>query len=203
MRIMKISVLGACAIFMLSSCGEKKSNVKEEARQTEQQQAVAGTPYAEPELKNSSTAKLGGGTYQITEERRSDTSLPVVTDELGNRCYDNRVEVSILCDGQPFFKRSYTKDAFSDFLSASDKQGTVLLGMAFDADRSDSRVIRQHKAPGSDTSGFRFKCALLYSVIRSVHRRDTQRDECRSLRAAASHRHFRRRAVEREHAHPA
>ena len=142
MRIMKISVLGACAIFMLSSCGEKKSNVKEEAQQTEQQQAVAGTPYAEPELKNSSTAKLGGRTYQITVERRADTSLPVVTDELGNRFYDNRVEVSILRDGQPFFKRSYTKDAFSDFLSASDKQGTVLLGMAFDADRSDSRVIR-------------------------------------------------------------
>ena len=142
MRIKKISVLGACAIFMLSSCGEKKSNVNVEALQTEQQQAVAGTPYAEPELKNSSTAKLGGGTYQITVERRSDTSLPVVTDELGNRFYDNRVEVSILHDGQPFFKRSYTKDAFSDFLSASDKQGTVLLGMAFDADRSDSRVIR-------------------------------------------------------------
>ena len=75
-------------------------------------------------------------------ERRADTSLPVVTDELGNRFYDNRVEVSILRDGQSFLQRSYTKDAFSDFLSASDKQGTVLLGMAFDADRSDSRAIR-------------------------------------------------------------
>lgn len=142
MRIKKISVLGACAIFMLSSCGEKKSNVNVEALRTEQQQAVAGTPYAEPELKNSSTAKLGGRTYQITVERRADTSLPVVTDELGNRFYDNRVEVSILRDGQSFLQRSYTKDAFSDFLSASDKQGTVLLGMAFDADRSDSRAIR-------------------------------------------------------------
>lgn len=142
MRIKKISVLGACAIFMLSSCGEKKSNVNVEALQTEQQQAVAGTPYAESELKNTSTAKLGGRTYQITVERRADTSLPVVTDELGNRFYDNRVEVSILRDGQSFLQRSYTKDAFSDFLSASDKQGTVLLGMAFDADRSDARAIR-------------------------------------------------------------
>ena len=52
MRIMKISVLGACAIFMLSSCGEKKSHVKEEARQMEQQQAVAGAPCAEAELAN-------------------------------------------------------------------------------------------------------------------------------------------------------
>ena len=142
MRIKKISVLGACAVIMLASCGEKKSNAEVETRQTEQQQVTADTPYAESELKNTSTAQLGGKTYQITVARRADTSLPLITDELGKKYYDNRVEVNILRDGEPFFQSSYTKDAFSDFLSASDKQGSVLLGMAFDADKSDAHAIR-------------------------------------------------------------
>ena len=43
-----------------------------------------------------------------------------------------------------------------------------------------SRVLRQHKASGADSSGFWLKCALLYSVIRSVYRRNAQRNEYRS-----------------------
>ena len=86
---------------------------------------------------------MGGKDFVITIKRAADKSLPTVTDDLGKSFYDNRVEVTITCNGQPFFSKSYTKEAFASFLTTkSETQGTILLGMAYDSAKSDGHAIR-------------------------------------------------------------
>lgn len=132
--------------FLLSvafvSCNGGKTDSASSSEDSLQQTAATDEPYAEPGQKNTFSAKLGGHTYNITINRQSDSSLPVVTDELGKKFYDNRVDIEITRDGGAFFSRTYTKEAFEDFLSSDEKQGTVLLGMAFDSPKSDGHSIR-------------------------------------------------------------
>lgn len=143
---MKHTILYVCLLFLCccftAACGDKKTQGEAATADSLAQTTAKDAPYEEPELKNTFTAKLAGKNFEITVVRRADKSLPVVTDELGKQFYDNRVDVTILSDGEPFFERSYTKEAFADFLSSAEKQGTVLLGMAYDSEKSDASTLR-------------------------------------------------------------
>lgn len=134
-----VSAFAVCV--SLTACGDKKSDGADNADST----SVAANnnkPYADPSQTNNSTATIGGNTYSITIKRSADPSLPVVTDELGKQFYDNRVDVTITRNGEAFFEHSYTKEAFNDFLSSSERHGSVLLGMAYDSSKNDAHTIR-------------------------------------------------------------
>ena len=127
---------------MITACGGNKSNADQAQQDSLSAAQQANTPYADASQTNQYEAKLGGNTYKITISRAADKTLPIVTDEQGNKFYDNRVNVVITCNGNAFFNKSYTKDSFNDFLvSKADKQGTVLLGMAYDSEKSNNQVI--------------------------------------------------------------
>ena len=134
----------AATIFGLAAmvaCNGNKSD--KETAGTDTVQAV-GTdkPYADSEACQTYSAKLGGQSFEITISRKADTSLPTVTDENGKQFYANRVDVDIKAEGKDFFHRSYTREAFEDFLNEEEKRGTVLLGMAYDSEKSDGHAIR-------------------------------------------------------------
>ncbi len=135
-----ISALALSATFC--ACGSGKSDQTNSTTDSVAQQTVSDAPYAEPSQSNTNTVTLGGQKFEITISRQADKSLPTVTDELGKKFYDNRVDVTIKAGGEEFFTRSYTREAFQEFLSDSEKQGTVLLGMAFDSEKSDGHAIR-------------------------------------------------------------
>lgn len=136
--IFKIGLL-SCCLFLLSCSGNKKENSN--GIQKEEEKMKAETPYAEEESENQFSATLANKNYSISIVRKSDKTLPIVVDDMGKQYYDNKVNVVITCNGEAFFEKSYTKDSFSDFLSSSETQGTVLLGMAFDQVKSDSHAI--------------------------------------------------------------
>jgi|UniRef100_UPI0015B6B2F9 hypothetical protein len=141
----KIVLASTCLLLGLSlaSCSNKKSDA--EAQNVDSTQTVNNNnaPYAEPTQSNAYTTKLAGKQFEITISRVADKTLPIVKDDLGKEFYDNRVDVVIKCNGQEFYKNSFTKDAFSEFLTtAADRQGTVLLGMAYDSAKSDGHAIR-------------------------------------------------------------
>ena len=125
-----------------ASCSSNKNDAQASSADSLQQQSAAAKPYADSPARNTYTAKLDGQDFEITISRQADASLPVVTDELGKQFYANRVDVDIKADGKDFFHKSYTRDAFEDFLSGEEKQGTVLLGMAYDSEKSDGHAIR-------------------------------------------------------------
>ncbi|MCI6725083.1 MAG: DUF4738 domain-containing protein, partial [Bacteroidales bacterium] len=72
----------------------------------------------------------------------ADQQLPVVTDEVGKQYYDNRVQVDITADGKPFYSHAFTREAFAGFATEQETVGCVLLGMAFDSERSDAHALR-------------------------------------------------------------
>ena len=125
----KIVLASTCLLLGLSlaSCSNKKSDA--EAQNVDSTQTVNNNnaPYAEPTQSNAYTTKLAGKQFEITISRVADKTLPIVKDDLGKE----------------FYKNSFTKDAFSEFLTtAADRQGTVLLGMAYDSAKSDGHAIR-------------------------------------------------------------
>lgn len=142
---MKVTLCAtACAMFTLaalSACGGKKSDGEAAMQDTALTQQT-DAPYADPSQTSTAEAVLGGKRYEVTIARSADKSLPVVTDDMGKTFYENRVDVTVKRDGEEFFHKSYSKEAFSDFLtSPADRQGTVLLGMAFDKSRSTASTI--------------------------------------------------------------
>lgn len=125
----------------LTACGNGQGEGAGNAQDSTQVVGASEAPYAEEAKKDTFTAQLAGKQYEITIERKADKGLPVVTDDMGKQFYDNRVDVRIACEGKEFFNKSYTKETFSDYLSSSENQGTVLLGMAFDPVKSDGHAI--------------------------------------------------------------
>lgn len=143
---MKKIVVASVALLLMAalvSCSDKKSDANAPSTDSLTTNNSSNAPYAEPNQSNAYTAKLGGKDFEISIVRQSDKSLPLVTDDLGKEFYDNRVDVVIKCNGQEFYKHSFTKEAFADFLTTTaDRQGTVLLGMAYDSAKSDAHTIR-------------------------------------------------------------
>lgn len=127
-------------IMQLMACGDSKNKETLDAADSTAV-AVTNGPSADNEHRRSYTAKLNGKNYDITILRQSDRNLPIVNDEAGRQYVDNSVEVSIACNGKLIRSKTFTKQAFSDFLSDKEKQGTVFLGMAFDAERSNNQKI--------------------------------------------------------------
>lgn len=126
---------------LLTACGEKKSEPAAQAPAVSGQSAEADAPYSDPVQENRTTVTLGGSKYEVTVRREPDKDLPVVQDEFGGKYCDNRVSVTVTRDGAEFFSKSFTKEAFADFLTEAETKGTVLLGMAFDGVKTDSRAI--------------------------------------------------------------
>lgn len=142
-------VSNACLIV---SCGNK--NKDNEAEQTNT--TTANKPAAivsDPKWNNQKGVKWNGHNYQITIERTPAKDLAIVTDELGQRYYDNRVEITIQRDGAPFYNKKFTKEAFIDFISDQDIETGILQGIAFDdVDKKENglRFGAQVGVPGED-----------------------------------------------------
>lgn len=140
-KLLCVFALGTMALAM-ASCGNGKSDNQTSSTDTVQQAVQPEKPYADSPSSYAQSVKLGGQEFVISITRKADPGQPIVTDELGKQFYDNRVEVNITSNGRDFFHHSYTREAFEDFLHENEKQGTVLLGMAYDPEKSDGHAIR-------------------------------------------------------------
>lgn len=127
-------------VMQFTACGDKKNNNANDDADSVQVSASQG-PHADNAHRHTYTAVLKGKHYDITIDRQPDRSLPLVSDEMGRQYVDNSVEVIIACEGKLVRSKTFTKRAFAAFLSGKEKQGTVLLGMAYDAERSNSNHI--------------------------------------------------------------
>lgn len=74
-----------------------------------------------------------GKSYFITIVRKSNKDLNRVIDEYGNTYFDNEILVEIdRADGTNFFKQTFTKQDFSQFINTEATQSNALLGIMFD-----------------------------------------------------------------------
>lgn len=134
--------LSVCSgMLFFTACGDSNKEVTSDRQELSQTENAAALSTASPELKHTSTAELGNHTYRITIHRKSDSTLPKVKDEFNKEFNDNRVHVIVERDGSEIFNKDFTKATFNDNLTDEEQPGTILLGMAFDQEKSDGHTI--------------------------------------------------------------
>lgn len=143
------------ALPLLSGCGNKSEQGSAIAIDTTSVSTPAtetATDGADAPWSYQTEEHAGGHKYSISIQREADDQLPMLTDEAGNSCLDNHVQIDIRCDDVPMFSRRFTKEAFLDFLSADDRKHCALQGIAFDRIDGENVLFgAQLGRPGSDS----------------------------------------------------
>lgn len=150
---MKKAAIAIIALSCLSiyGCGSTDKN-KEDAENISKSTKENGPMEAESPLERKYSSKIDGHTYEITINRYPNHNLPTVKDQLDQVFYDNSVKLVVKKDGVSFLIKDFSKEAFIDYLNDNDKKSTILLGMAFDEDKSNASKIciaAQLGQPGS------------------------------------------------------
>lgn len=137
--MMKNALRFAAALLLLSACKAKTESPEAPASPEVVAPAAAPSgPIADNEISTEEKATLGGHVYTITLERRVATERPTVADWEGDEYYDNICEVTVDRDGATWVRRVFTLDDFRPYLKKDELKGARLLGMAYDAERSDA-----------------------------------------------------------------
>ena len=136
--LMSLAVAAGCALVTLTSCGEKKRNTgdiiapKPVTVVKKSVQTMSG-------YKQNMAFEWLGQKYTFTVSRSADKTLPLTQDEVGNKYYDNIIEVSVRrADGTVFFSKVFKKTDFATCVSEESLRTGALLGVAFDRAEGDN-----------------------------------------------------------------
>jgi len=122
---------------MITSCESKEKSKEIVVRKVQQKQNT--TIQRVGDYTQSMVVDWHGNPFTVYVERKADTKLPVITDEAGNKYYDNKVVVRITAkDGQDVFDRTFTKEAFANYVDAAYLRDNALLGVVFDCVNGNS-----------------------------------------------------------------
>lgn len=123
-----ILVLG---LVMLGACKEKKQS--EDIITTKYEPKRPMPPIPMQPVKQVVPVSWGTSLYNIVVEQTPVDSLPMVTDENGQKYIDNRVVLTISHkDGSNFFTRTYTKASFSNYIDETFRKNGILASFRFD-----------------------------------------------------------------------
>lgn len=130
---MKTDALSLVILFVaasfLFSCKPKQA--PEEPMQALQETPTKNVIRSIPSYEFSDTVKVGSHTYRYSIQREADKDLPIVTDDMGDRYYDNVYQLSISRDGTSYFSQRFTKNNFSDHLNRDFRKYAILDGFRF------------------------------------------------------------------------
>ena len=144
--------LGFLLVITLAACTGKTTQTSEQNAQGEfeTENAAADGIQRMYVYDYSDTLSVDGHAYVCTIHREADESLPLVTDEEGNRYADNRYTLTIKRDGQPCFDRQFTKGTFASYLSSEFQEKGILDGMMCDRSMSGLCFAVSVTLPQSD-----------------------------------------------------
>lgn len=118
---------------MLSACGSSSSN--NQSQETRMATTTAEAVNKEPQRMQSSEVKetfeYKGKQYQSHIVRRSDESLPMVTNDEQQQFYDNSISLKLTCEGKQLVSRTFTKKDFLHIVDANFAQQAILEGIVF------------------------------------------------------------------------
>lgn len=141
-----------CALVLLSACrgGQAQQTAPVTTDQEYDNELSADGIQRLREYNYRDTVRTGGHTYIYTIHREYSDSLPVVTDDEGNRHADNIYTLTITSNGQTFFNRRFTKGTFASYLSAEMAKKGILDGMMCDTSLPGLRFAISVSLPQSD-----------------------------------------------------
>lgn len=141
-----------CSLALLSACrgGQAQQADSDAANQDYESEQFADGIQRLRVYNYSDTLRTSGHTYVYTIHREYSDSLPVVTDDEGNRHADNIYTLTIKSDGKAFFNRRFTKGTFASYLSADMAKKGILDGMMCDTSLPGLRFAICVSFPQSD-----------------------------------------------------
>lgn len=148
---MRKMIFACCALLLplLQACKQGNAAEQEEADTNGYVARVeTGGTLAGSEVKALRTvelvtnATLKNQTFNISVRRSADESLPVVTDDDGQRYYDNRVVLHVAAGGKTVFDKEFTKESFASFIADDNFMKHALLeGLAFEKTEGDKLLF--------------------------------------------------------------
>ena len=129
----------ATAVLSMAACGGKKEETTIIAKKAETKKP--SSPVRMQDYEQNHELDLGGIALTCRIHRSACDSLPMVTDENGQKFVDNTIRVTIKrSDGSVFFEKTFTKKSFDGFLDDDYRRTGILEGLVFD--KVDGSVIR-------------------------------------------------------------
>lgn len=123
-------IICACLAAM-TACESREKNSDIVVRKVQQKQNK--TIQRVGDYTQSRVVDWNGNPFTVYVERKADTTKPIITDETGNKYYDNRVVVRITAkDGRDVFSQTFSKETFSNYVESTYLHDNALLGVVFD-----------------------------------------------------------------------
>jgi len=119
------------AMILMSCHGNGNKDTNSTEAMTEEQ--IALLPPQKMQTSNVTVeVTLGGKKYNSTVLRQPDESLPVVSNQQGQKYVDNRITLRLSSGGQSLVNKEFTKASFMDHLDAGFKKYAILEGLVYD-----------------------------------------------------------------------
>lgn len=120
----------AAGIMMLGACKEKKK--QEDIITTKYVPKRPQAPIAMNDEHLSDTVRWKNAVYYVKIDRTASDSLPMLSDEIGQKYKDNYVTLTVLrSDQSVFFSKKFSKNNFVSYLNADYKRNGLLSSMRF------------------------------------------------------------------------
>lgn len=122
----------ACvSAILLSACSSKNKNGNE-TQAFLQDSAKVAAPQRMQVADTKETFTYKGKEYQSSVVRKPDESLPVVTNEQGEKFVDNRITLHISGGGKQLVDKVFTKKSFASLIDVKFMKHAILEGLVFD-----------------------------------------------------------------------
>lgn len=123
---------GAAVLMLLGGCKEKKQANDETIIAIDYTPPVITAPISMDSLTESRSVVWMNRGYTVSTTRVPMPTLPMVSNDYGQKYVDNRVTVVVRRpDGSEFYNEVFTKSSFSTLLDADYKKNGLLAGIRF------------------------------------------------------------------------
>lgn len=128
----RVIVTAIAALALFASCGEQKKTDGIIIAQNYEIPKPTAPKSLTPASKRQQVEWNGGRTYYVDITGMSVDSLPMVSNEYGQKYKDNTIRLEVSrSDSTVFFKRTFRKADFGRFLKSDYRDKAILAGMNF------------------------------------------------------------------------
>lgn len=126
-----VYLLAYASVIFLSACSSKSKDGNDMQVLMKDSTELAGPQRMQvSDVKATFTYK--GKDYQSSVVRKPDESLPVVTNEQGEKFVDNRITLRITSGGKTVVDKVFSKESFASLIDARFMKYATLEGLVFD-----------------------------------------------------------------------
>ena len=128
------------AVWLLSACSSQKKGDGEDVQVLMKDRVDANGLQRMQVSDSKMSFTYNGKEYHSNVIRRPDDSLPVVTNEQGEKFVDSRITLRITSGGKSIVNKEFTKESFASLVGAKFLKHSILEGLVYDKNTSKGMV---------------------------------------------------------------